>query len=288
MAQSLSAPRRALYSGLVFALFLLVFEGVLALVPTLYGEDMEPPDGDFVLCIGDSVTAGVGLGAGQSWPERLEERLSARGVPVLRRAVPGARIPFLSNEALESLEELPSDATPVVLVLLGHNDEVRIEPGAGTLLRKNRFEQRGESTSGWKGPRILRLVRWAGSDGSIERAGADWLREAWALHLPPLVEAVEARGGEVLLLSYLVPGTPTVLSEDEAAVVDEVRSAQAVVNASIRHAARGQGLGLIDLEALIEVGDEWNSDQWIDHIHPDVPLTIEIAAAVESAISRAE
>ena len=94
MARSLSAPRKALYSVGVFILFLLLVEGGLALLPRLYGPSAAPPEGDFILCLGDSVTAGVGLGVGQSWPERLEKRLSTRRIPVVRHAVPGARIAF--------------------------------------------------------------------------------------------------------------------------------------------------------------------------------------------------
>ena len=265
----------------MLGLFLLLVEGLLALLPALHGRPTPPARGDFLLCLGDSVTAGVGLGVGQSWPERLEEHLD---VPVLRHAVPGAKIAFAAEEGVGLLEEVPEEATPLVLVMLGHNDEVRFEPGAGNRLRKHRFEELGDPTSGWRGPRLLRLLRWASTEGAVERAGADWLRAACDTHLPPLSEAVEARGGEVVLLTSLVPGAPDALEPEAAALVEEVRSGQAVVNASIRHAAREHQVGLVDLEALVPVGAEWNTEQWLDHIHPSERLTPAMAEAVAEAL----
>ena len=269
----------------MFLACLVAVEAVLALLPRLYGPDAAPSQGDFVLCLGDSVTAGVGLGIGQSWPERLEDALD---VPVARHAIPGARIAFAAEEGAAWLDEVPAGSRPTVLVMLGHNDEVRFEPGSGDRLRKHRFEELGTTTSGWRGPRLFRLLRWATTDGSVDRAGADWLREAWATHLPVLVDAVEALGGEVVLMTYLVPGTPEVLEADAAALVDEVRLGQAVVNASIRHAARDQGLGLIDLEAGVPVGEAWNTEEWLDHIHPSAALTRRMADEVVDHLGRGE
>jgi lysophospholipase L1-like esterase len=238
-----------------------------------------------VLCLGDSVTAGVGLGKGQSWPERLGRSLRRQRVEVARHAAPGARIAWAAEEGVPLVQQLPPGS--IVLVMLGHNDQVRFEPGAGQRLRRHQFEDLGQSTSGWRGPRIWRLLRWASHDERPAMAGIQHLRAAFEQALDPLVEATEARDAQLWLMTYLIPGAPPEsLPRDEASILEDVQAGQATVNALIRAEAGRRGLGLIDLEAIVPVGAEWNTEQWLDHIHPSATLTVEIAEAVEATLLR--
>ncbi len=201
-----------------------------------------------------------------------------------RDAAPGAGISWMSEHAVPTVTA-SSDGVPRVLVMLGHNDQVRFEPGAGRKLRAHRFEELGDPHQGWKGPRLFRLLRWASHDERPAIAGIDVLDAAFDEHLPPLIEAVTAQGGEVVLMTYLVPGAPPAeLPPDEAALLEDVQAAQSTVNAVIRSQATRRRLGLIDLEAMVPVGDSWNTTQWLDHIHPSEVLTRDMAESIESTL----
>ncbi len=278
--------RKLCYSALVLVLLALLAEGALALLPGRAVVSDLPGLTEArgsVLCLGDSVTAGVGLGKGQSWPERLGRSLRKRRIEVARHAAPGARVAWAEEEGVPRVQQLPEGS--IVLVMLGHNDQVQFEPGAGQRLRRRQFEDLGRSTSGWRGPRLLRLLRWATRDERPALAGIEHLQAAFDRALDPLVEVTQARETQLWLLTYLIPGAaPSSLPSEEAAVIEDVRAGQAVVNAVIRAQAARRGLGLIDLEAEVPVGAEWNTEQWLDHIHPSATLTVEMAEAIEATL----
>jgi acyl-CoA thioesterase-1 len=80
-----------------------------------------------IVALGDSLTAGYGLGPGQAFPEQLEAALQARGldVTVTNAGVSGDT----SSDGLARLDwSVPADAK-VVIVELGANDALRgIDP----------------------------------------------------------------------------------------------------------------------------------------------------------------
>lgn len=85
-------------------------------------------DGVKIVALGDSLSAGYELPAGQSFPERLEAALKARGVDatVVNAGVSGDT----SSGALSRLDwSVPEDADAVI-VELGANDALRgVDPG---------------------------------------------------------------------------------------------------------------------------------------------------------------
>jgi len=81
--------------------------------------------GEFrVLCLGDSVTFGLGVRDGETWPAQLERALvgsptlGGRPVHVLSGAVPG----WSSVQGLRLLDELPGYEADVVVFWFGMND----------------------------------------------------------------------------------------------------------------------------------------------------------------------
>lgn len=78
--------------------------------------------GTTIVCFGDSITAGVGAGPGESYPERLAGRL---GVPVINAGVPGDT----AAAGLERLDGVLEHDPWLVIVGLGGNDLLhRIPP----------------------------------------------------------------------------------------------------------------------------------------------------------------
>jgi acyl-CoA thioesterase I len=82
-----------------------------------------------IVALGDSLTAGYGLDAEDSFPAVLEAELRARGhdVEVINAGVSGDT----TRGGLERLDWAVPDGTDAVIVELGANDALRgIEPGA--------------------------------------------------------------------------------------------------------------------------------------------------------------
>lgn len=77
--------------------------------------------GSTIVCLGDSITAGVGAGPGQAYPDLLAQRL---GAEVVNAGVPGDT----AADGLARLDEV-LDADPwLVVVELGGNDILRRVP----------------------------------------------------------------------------------------------------------------------------------------------------------------
>ena len=100
--------------------------------PDAAGPESSPPpspspsagDGRPVVAfLGDSLTAGYGLPAGQAFPAVLEERLAERGLPI--RAVNAGVSGDTSAGGLARLDWVLSAEPDVVVVELGPNDGLR-------------------------------------------------------------------------------------------------------------------------------------------------------------------
>lgn len=88
------------------------------------------PDETVIVALGDSLTAGLGLPQGQSFPAQLEAALKARGhnVKIVNAGVSGDT----TRAALQRLDwALPDDADAVI-VELGGNDALQGLPPEGT------------------------------------------------------------------------------------------------------------------------------------------------------------
>jgi lysophospholipase L1-like esterase len=91
------------------------------LLPALASADGIAPleSHSLILAFGDSITYGTGAAAGESYPNRLEERL---GVPVFNAGVPGE----VSEEGLKRLSGLLEKHRPSLVILChGGNDLIR-------------------------------------------------------------------------------------------------------------------------------------------------------------------
>lgn len=287
---SISLPRKLLYTSITTACFLLLLEGALAVLPAWFAARRAVPPvpvdaAGTVLCVGDSVTAGVGVPPGQAWPDHLGTALARHHIAVLREAVPGAGIDFAAAEPLAAVASLPDDAAPTVLVMLGHNDMVRWAPGARRKFQGVRQQDVGGEAARWEGPRLLRAARWvwmvaAGEGPAASAEDESVLRDRMVAVYAPLRDAAAARGGQLVLLTYMVPGVPPDgLGEDAAAVLRAARTAQQAVNRAIRAAGADLGVEVIELEGTVEVGEVWSRAAFVDHIHP-TPKSSARAAAI--------
>ena len=295
MAQPIPIARRMLYSAVVFAGFLVILEGALALLPRLLVDndaaELATGSAGAVVCVGDSVTAGVGIPQGQAWPDHLELLLARHDIALLRAATPGAQIGGGLADATALIAALPEETRPIVLVMLGHNDALRWDPGARRGFERHRREAVARDASAsdpWQ-PRLVRIVRWGW--GALREQGPEVRDDALSTlpaRLAPLRAATEARGGQVVLLTYLVPGQPPPdLDADLAGVISAARLAQAGVNAAIRHAAAEEDLALIDLESALPVGAVWDLTDFVDHIHLSPQSSARVADVVHRRLRRA-
>ncbi|MDG1478638.1 MAG: GDSL-type esterase/lipase family protein [Myxococcota bacterium] len=294
MASSLPLSRRIIYSGVMFVAFLALAEVVLTIIPTLAVSNstagLAEETAGTVVCVGDSVTAGVGVPAGQAWPDHLSLNLARHDVSVLRAATPGAQVRDGIAQATQLVTALPEDARPVVLVMLGHNDALRWDPGARRgFERHRRAAEPGDArtAAAWQ-PRIVRVARWVwtalADTGPFVRDDA---LAALPAVLAPLQAAAADRGGQVVLMTYLVPGQPPDgLDPALAEVISAARRAQAGVNAEIRRTAADEGLALIDLEDIVSVGAVWDLADFVDHIHLSSDSSVRVADVVYRRLKR--
>lgn len=82
-----------------------------------------------VLFLGDSLTAGFGLGQDEAFPARVGELMAARGMPIA--VVNGGVSGDTSAGALERLDWLLSRPAAVLVVSIGANDGLRGQPVEG-------------------------------------------------------------------------------------------------------------------------------------------------------------
>jgi acyl-CoA thioesterase-1 len=81
--------------------------------------------GKTIVCLGDSITAGVGSGPGEAWPELLAARL---GTEVVNAGVSGDT----AAQGLARLDDVLAEDPWMVIVELGGNDILRQVPAEQT------------------------------------------------------------------------------------------------------------------------------------------------------------
>ncbi len=81
--------------------------------------------GTTIVCLGDSITSGVGADPGRAYPDVLADRL---GIDVINAGVPGDT----AADGLERLDEVLEEDPWLVIVELGGNDLLRQVPPART------------------------------------------------------------------------------------------------------------------------------------------------------------
>lgn len=112
-----------------------------------------------VVAFGDSLTAGYGVGPGESFPEQLEAALQARGhdVFVSNAGVSGDT----ASDGLARLEWSVPDEADIVIVELGANDALRgLDPAVtrralSEILRKLKERRQAVLLAGMLAPRNL-------------------------------------------------------------------------------------------------------------------------------------
>lgn len=278
MARPLPIWKRALFAAVVLVGFLALVEGALTIAPWVMrrahgrvrtGDDRSPV---MVYAVGDSVTYGLGLELRHSYPWQLADGLVAAGrqdVSVMMVARPGAIGRRMDQELLPELESLAPGRRPLVYVMLGHNDFFSWDPDA-TLGAFDGIDAPEDPRTGGR-LRLLRLFDWF--HGAVEAATpnlrmGDVSIGAFQTALAQSTQAVRARGGALVLMTYVVPPPPPQgLPPSTAEVLTQTHAGQLKINAVIRDLAAREGVGLLDLEARIDTGAEWNTTWWLDNIH---------------------
>ena len=272
--------------------FVLLLEGVLTVYPRLshaVRDASVAPESLAIACIGDSVTYGDGLQPGQAWPEQLGAALSDRGLPVSvhNLGTQGQTSHALRGRGGTFIKRLPAESTPVVLVMMGHNDflfwPVTRPDG------QHAFEQTPDAASevrrGWE-PRLLRISRWiAGAlAGEVPVVNlAQRQLTTFTNNLQRLKERVDAREGRLYLMTYAIPGAPTPdMPDHRRDVLLATQTGQAEINTAIRQIAAAADVAVIDIEQQVPMRDPWSPAEMLDHIH----LTTSTSGAVADEVRR--
>lgn len=279
--------RRLLYTGAVLAVFLALLEGALSLVSPvelwLRRDEISRASegGRLIVALGDSVTMGFGLPREQAWPARLQGWLADRGLAgaraaagvnprqgwtVVNRAAGGSKLDHVVQRDEDWLAQRGPATHPIVLLMVGHNDLMS-------------WSGMGGSAGGlapppgpprWT-PRLLRVLLW-GVGMAREELPTDLFSKTdvdqFAEGVARLVSASRASGGELVLLTYLVPGEAASDQDPQLArLVHAKREHQLAINALLRQVAADRGLPLLDLARTLPVPATWDPDWFIDDIH---------------------
>ncbi len=96
---------------------------VAFLLLTIFAAPLRAADRPVLVCYGDSITAGYGLPAGQSYPNFLQEKLDAQGYQykVVNEGTSGAT----TKDALAGLPSILRLHPAIVIVEFGGNDGLR-------------------------------------------------------------------------------------------------------------------------------------------------------------------
>jgi acyl-CoA thioesterase I len=131
-----------------------------------------------ILALGDSLTAGYGLDAGQSFPDKLQEALRAKGLDVtlINAGVSGD----IAAQGAERMDWALTDDVKLVLVQLGANDALRgLDPGQAEaalreILTKLKSKKIAVLLMGMKAPPNMGSDYQAKFDGMYPRLAAEF------------------------------------------------------------------------------------------------------------------
>lgn len=278
-----SRRRVAARVGVMFVSLLVSVELALAWVPHWIAWRFEAPatgDAAALILLGDSVTFGFGVRAGEGWGARLPAALAERGfasvkVQNLAQAATG------TQNAVATVSDRGTDGA-TYLAMTGHNDFVRWNNVINT---HQAVAQGGLPAAAvpWI-PRVFRLG-WYVLEGRSVQATLDPASVA-AFHtsVRRLLEAVQHRGGRLVLLTYAVPGPPGPNPPTDPVAMAVVRDGQLAINRLLRTEAAAAHIPLIDVEAAVPASATWSSAEYLDVIHPTAATHARIADAVATAI----
>ena len=94
--------------------------------PTASSDENRPVTSFTIVALGDSLTAGPGLSANQTWPSLLQQRMQQQGYP--HRMVNAGISGDTSAGALRRLDSVLTPDTGVLIVAIGANDGLRGVP----------------------------------------------------------------------------------------------------------------------------------------------------------------
>lgn len=283
---SRSIGRRLAYIGVIWIGLMGGAElGLRAYSAWPRGGDAPTAGTRLVMCVGDSVTQGIGPNV-TSWPAQL----GSRGVTVRNLGSAGSTSDYIARNVFPALSALPKGTGVDALVMIGHNEFIDWPWEVGVFHSKgDGGVATAEPTS--KGLLLLRVVRWGWSSVShpMPTTAIDPQRRArYRQNIQALASIVHGRGGEVWMLTYVVPGAPpATVSEGDARVLRFTRSVQLGINTEIRSTASTLGLPLIDVASLAGNPEEWDHTWFIDSIHLTTGGYGQVAAVVHTALARA-
>lgn len=261
-------------------IFLVLLEGALTAVSPvalwLRQRDQAPVEGRVIACLGDSVTMGYGLPRDQSWPAALQRWMEARSLDgtVVNRAAGGSKIGHVVSRDATWLTKLPAKSRPLTLLMVGHNDLLSWGGMGGGMGGGVGGNQRGmpppPGAPTWE-PRIFRLFQWMRGVATEELPRDRISDEDVALfadQVRVLAKATRGRGGQLVLLTYVVPGqAPSGAEAQWSAVLEAKREHQLAINDLLRKVADAEQLPLLDLARGVPVSGTWDPAIFLDDIH---------------------
>lgn len=261
--------------GLTLAL--LAVELGLSVVPDIV-RDATLPDasgrhGQTVICIGDSVTYGLGVAEEDSWPAQLGARLAAQGrdVPVLNYGLPGTRFEVVGALLSGDLRRLPDDAPPLLLLMLGHNDFNPVgttEPSPFALLR------------------LVSWARYAMDDTSPPMPTTT--PSGMRAHLAAARTWAQQRGGQVWVVGYPVPGVWRGWdTRGLGTYVNRIRARIIAGNRLLARLAEKEQIAFVDAHAGGHFPDVYDSELFLDSVHLTPAGNARVAEGVDAAIAAA-
>ena len=278
--------KKIFYSIFTLFFFALLLEGILALIPLVLGFQQRGAyehilqGGTAIITLGDSVTYGYGLKTTESWPSQLEASLHTKGaqVSVINRAVSGMDSTEAVQREIRTIEEIAAKGTrPVVLVMLGHNDLAGPGWRQWSAPTKESADQNTIAP-----PRLWRIFRWATTNKTPSTWSNPQKESVLQENILRLEQEVQKVGGQIYLLTYLLPGTAeksNPMHKDDIALS---RALQGRGNDILRTlCSTHESLRLIDIDSSVVAPTEWEATWFQDHIHPTAYASTEIAISVQ-------